>query len=598
MIADRESLATQIARGCLGERRGAIRLLRVADLFCGAGGGTDATNEAARAAGYVPEFTLVNHWPVAIATAKANFPAARVMCTSVENIVARHLYLRGQLDVLQGGPECIEYSRAASGRPKNDQYRPTPWCMLRFAEALLPRIVLIENVAEFEKKWPPFKAWISAFEALGYRHDRRVFCAADYGDPTTRERLFMLFVLPPLKIVWASPTHSPHSDSQLEPWCGADTHVVDWAKKGRWLDEMPGQDRYGGLPLSPKTIARIYAGLELSGVKPVIVEWDNASNLKGHRTVTQPLSAVTGKARHGVAMPFFVKLRGTGKTASVERPAPAICAGGGHLALVEPALIHTAHGGKRRARSVREPMPTITGKRGDMALVEPFIVPQNTRAAVRSIKKPLHTVCGSSRSEALVEPFVVPGQGDRKGQRPRTHKIGAPLPTVCAKGHLHLVEPGLLPQGGGGVARSVKKTAPTVATDGAIALVEFFVKYCGTATAVSAKRPLPTVTSNDRFALCCPVVVKDGKRERIRIRWRMLQWYELAAAQGFRPGYKFCAEKKVGNKREIVLEGGRKEDVVKQIGNAWPHNLARALMLAALTQQSDIRPFLKKVVAR
>lgn len=42
-----------------------------------------------------------------------------------------------------------------------------------------------------------------------------------------------------------------------------------------------------------------------------------------------------------------------------------------------------------------------------------------------------------------------------------------------------------------------------------------------------------------------------------------------------------------------IRENAHKGDIVKQIGNAWPHNLARALMLAAITQQADVRPFLK-----
>jgi hypothetical protein len=32
--------------------------------------------------------------------------------------------------------------------------------------------------------------------------------------------------------------------------------------------------------------------------------------------------------------------------------------------------------------------------------------------------------------------------------------------------------------------------------------------------------------------------------------------------------------------------------IVAQIGNAWPHNMGKAIMLAILSQQSDIRPLL------
>jgi DNA (cytosine-5)-methyltransferase 1 len=53
--------------------------------------------------------------------------------------------------------------------------------------------------------------------------------------------------------------------------------------------------------------------------------------------------------------------------------------------------------------------------------------------------------------------------------------------------------------------------------------------------------------------------------------------HELAGAQGFPVGYKFS---------------GTKTDSIKQIGNAVPRNLARAIVLAALNQSSDISKFL------
>ncbi len=267
--------------------------------------------------------------------------------------------------------------------------------------------------------------------------------------------------------------------------------------------------------------------------------------------------------------------------------------------LIEPSLIHTAHGGKRKARSVKDPLPTVAGNRGDLALIEPFIVPKNSgENRVRSVKKPLHTVTGNSRSEVLVEPFFVPGMGDRKGQRPRTHSVRSPMPTVCGTGHTHLVEPALLPQHGGGVMRSVRKPVPTVATDGAIHLVEaFLVKYYGTGKTASLKKPLPTVTTKDRFALCCPIVIKDGQRRRVRIRWRILEPHELAAAQGFRKDYKFFGARRRNGKIIAIEQNANKGDVVKQIGNAWPHNLAPALMLGLLSQRRDIRPFLRRSTA-
>lgn len=94
----------------------------------------------------------------------------------------------------------------------------------------------------------------------------------------------------------------------------------------------------------------------------------------------------------------------------------------------------------------------------------------------------------------------------------------------------------------------------------------------------SVKRPLGTVPTHDRFGLVRPEITVDGERYRLEIRFRMLQPRELAAAQGFHPGYRFA---------------GTKTEQVKQIGNAVPRNLARALVLAALGQRSDVAELMR-----
>ena len=78
--------------------------------------------------------------------------------------------------------------------------------MLRWAEALYIKSILIENVPEFTT-WGPidrhgrpiknragetYRAFIQALRSLGYHTDAQVLTAADYGDPTTRRRLFIL----------------------------------------------------------------------------------------------------------------------------------------------------------------------------------------------------------------------------------------------------------------------------------------------------------------------------------------------------------------------------------------------------------------------
>ena len=117
---------------------------------------------------------------------------------------------------------------------------------------------------------------------------------------------------------------------------------------------------------------------------------------------------------------------------------------------------------------------------------------------------------------------------------------------------------------GGERTRSLDRPMPTIATSNQFGLVEpFLVEYYGASHAASVDEPLPTVTGRDRFALVQPEVVdKQGQRYLVDIRFRMLQPKELAGGMGFPVGYSFS---------------GNREQVVKQIGNAVPINLAGAL---------------------
>lgn len=297
--------------------------MTIADLFCGAGGTSTGAIEAARACGLQPKLTAVNHWPVAVATHQANHPDARHVCASLDSINPRDLFREGELDLLWASPECTHHSQARGGRPINDQSRATAWCVTRWAEALRPRIISVENVPEFET-WGPigsngrplasrkgevFLAWVRTLEALGYHVAWRRLCAADFGDPTTRERLIVQAVLGRRRIVWPDPTHAPAEETDMlgtrRAWRGADTHVIDWALPMR---SIFGRKR----PLAANTLRRIREGLAqygggklrpanepvptvaTSGAISLVLEYYGNG---GARPVTQPLPTVTTRDR-------------------------------------------------------------------------------------------------------------------------------------------------------------------------------------------------------------------------------------------------------------------------------------------------------------
>lgn len=287
----------------------------------------------------------------------------------------------------------------------------------------------------------------------------------------------------------------------------------------------------------------------------------------------------------------------------------------------------TLFGGRRKWRAAREvidwslpsqsifarkkPLKPATMRRiieglrrfGGPAL-QPFIVQLTHGGRTRDVDSPLPTVTTANRGEiGLAEPFIVPYYGENGEQRPRTHSLGEPLPTQPTNPKFALVEPFVLQQQSGGIARPVSAPVPTVAAKGAVSLVEAFIvtpggadltngravsdplptittsdrfavvepyltEYYANGGAQSIDEPVPTVTTRDRFALVQPVV--DGRA--LDIRFRMLAPHELSAAMGFPTGYVFA---------------GNKGDAVRQIGNAVVCDMARALCGAILDSRAD-----------
>ena len=262
----------------------------------------------------------------------------------------------------------------------SEQSRASGHCVTRWAEALLPSVILVENVPEFIE-WGPlgasgrplkrnrgktFTAWIRMLESLGYRVDWRILCAADYGDPTTRRRLFVQAVRGRRCIVWPEPTHRKGCGSH--PWRAA-REIIDWS--------LPSTSIFSrSRPLAGNTLRRIQAGLQRFGLAPYIVAWDHQSG-SGLWSSDAPLSTVTTKARHGIVQPFLIKLRGTSEnhiersSASLGEPLPTITAGGNHHGLVQPYLVK--YYGSGIGQPVTAPLDTVTTK-PRVGLVEPELM--------------------------------------------------------------------------------------------------------------------------------------------------------------------------------------------------------------------------------
>jgi DNA (cytosine-5)-methyltransferase 1 len=497
------------------------REFKIADLFCGAGGTSTGAVRAALEAGLRPSLTAVNHWPRAIETHTANHPEARHLCTNIDAVDPRGLFGIGELDLLLASPECMHHSVARGGRPVNDQSRATAWCVTRWAEALQPGTILVENVPEF-LDWAPigtngrplksqrgavFQGWVAALRALGYTVEWRILCAADYGDPTTRRRLFVQAVRGRRKIRWPERTHGATGGDDLFPVKPYRTarEVINWNHTSRSIYDPKRR------PLSPNTLRRIEIGLR----------------------------------RYGLGA-FLVPQQSRHETRSVDMPLPTVVGNSTGEGLVEPFLVTCSHGGgdKRRVHDLKKPVKTLTAT-GNLGICEPWIqrvghYGKDGEGAVnlRGIDEPLSTVT-TKQEHALAQPYLVKLRGTSEDQieKHSGQSVDVPLPTITAGGsHVGLCEPFLTP-------------------------------FYGSSGAVSVDEPLDTVTCKDRFGLVQPRLVIDGEEYLLDVHFRMLQPDELSKAQGFPENYQFT---------------GTKTEITKQIGNAVPCGLARALVSAVI----------------
>lgn len=545
-----------------------VKPVLVADLFCGAGGSSTGARRALGALGLRIDLVAVNHWTVAVETHSRNHPEARHLCVDVYRTTPREAVPGGRLDLLMASPTCTFYSRARGGKPISREQRfgrMTPTQVLRWLTDLDVTTLLVENVPEFVD-WGPvhrgpvldedgeeiepapplpercaadgrcrpakpcrrrrgyyFRPWVRRIEALGYRVEWRVLNAADYGDATTRQRFFLMARKDRRPIVWPEPTHSRDGSADLfgggtQRWRAA-REIIDWS--------IPGRSIFGRKkPLSPKTLARIYAGA----------------------------------VKFGWPEPFLVVLRQHMTAQGLDRPLPTITAGGTHIGLAQPLVVRSGMH-KSNALCVRDagqPIPTVTTE-GGIALVQPILLNRhgdNGGCRASSVEAPIPTAT-TRGAGYLAQPLVLP-QGGGGQARP----VGQPVPTIATDGAVGLV----VPYNRTAKAQPITEPLPTLTTRARCGLATPFIPAAygerkGQAPRVhSVDEPAPTICATGRVQLV------EASAERVDILFRMLEPHELAAAMGFPRDYVFVHEKK--------------EDLTRQIGNAVAVGTAAALVRA------------------
>lgn len=168
------------------------RALTAVDLFAGAGGATQGLSLAG-----FRVLAAVENDPDAAGTFKANHGDVLVLAEDIENVSPEDLLkvlglARRDLTLLTACPPCQGFSTLGTRR-RDDARNDLVAEVWRFARALLPEAVLVENVPGLanDARWDDLRRRL---RGNGYRVRHWIVDAADFGVPQRRRRLIALAV--------------------------------------------------------------------------------------------------------------------------------------------------------------------------------------------------------------------------------------------------------------------------------------------------------------------------------------------------------------------------------------------------------------------
>lgn len=467
----------------------------IIDSFAGGGG---ASTGIEMALGRSPDYAI-NHDPEALALHRANHPETVHLSKNIYKVDPMDVVGRRKVGLLWASPDCKHFSKAKGGKPVKREIRDLAWTVVLWAERVRPRVIILENVEEFQtwgplvetdkgifpcpdRKGETFKEWIGALKKHGYKVEWKELRACDYGAPTTRKRLFLIARCDGKPITWPAPTHGP----DRLPYHTAASHVIDWTIACPSIfdtsEEIMAKFGVRAIrPLAENTMARIAKGVKryvLDAVKPFIVTCNHQGDGFRGQDMDVPFNTVTSaRDAHGLVMPHITKFQSGAVGSGIDQPLPTVTAnsfikrpgGAAPIGLVAPILAGVGgRAGQSPPRSADEPTATSTTK-ADTVLVTPFLSAAQQGGSSRAADEPFHTITASPKdqNQVIAATMVQTGYGERDGQEPRALDVEAPLGTVVAGGIKHAaVAVHMQRQFGASVGHAVDEPAATTTASG------------------------------------------------------------------------------------------------------------------------------------
>ena len=426
----------------------------VVDNFAGAGGASKGIEAALGR----PVDIAINHSRKAVAAHKVNHPDTLHLCEDVWDVDPVKATAGRPVGLAWFSPDCKHFSKAKGGKPLSKRIRGLAWVAIKWARLVRPRVIILENVEEFQT-WGPlgvkgkplrakagqtFRRWKGQLRKLGYQVEHRPLVAADFGTPTTRKRVFLVARCDGQSIHWPARTHAPQDKAagmQLRPWQSA-ASCIDWAIPCKSIFERQ-------RPLAAATLTRIARGLVryvIEAKEPFIVCCNHAGDGFRGQAIHQPLRTVTGsRDAVGIVSPTMVQVgygERTGQAPRVpglDKPLGTVVAGGCKHALVSAFMQEIQHASHEKGcLDMLRPCPTLTAhpRGGGHALVATHLTKlYGTSQAGQSAAMPMPTITATGQHIGEVRAFLVKYYGT--GGQDQSCLV--PMHTITAKARLGLV---------------------------------------------------------------------------------------------------------------------------------------------------------------
>lgn len=478
----------------------------IVDNFAGGGGASTGIELAAGR----PVAIAINHDPDAILLHKTNHPYTEHLQASVWDVDPVEVCKGHPVGLAWFSPDCKHFSKAKGAALVDKKIRGLAWIVLRWAGTVRPRVIMLENVEEFQT-WGPvrkgkpikkkagltFRKFICQLSDLGYDIEYRELVAADYGAPTIRKRFVLVARCDGKPIVWPEPTHGPRDSEavksgKLLPRRSA-AEIIDWTLPSYsiFASKQEIKEKYGVnavRPLANNTLRRVIRGVDkftIRSGKPFIVECNHGG--EGHtRRADEPVNTVTGKYAGGICEPVMIPytFSNTGGSvgADVGSSVHTIRTAGGQILAAAQLMSIGQTGGGDRIRDVREPAPTAVSKQ-EACMVAANLIQYHTEQSEKV------------RGQSMTDSIMTVDSSNRYG-------------LTCAS----LVEY----YGNGNPLDASEPMHTVTAHDREAVTAAHIVEFKGQDIGQDMRKPLRTITASaGEFAQCNAVLTKVNYREKL-----------------------------------------------------------------------------------